>query len=499
MCCVASFPQWSEASMTAALVIVNVRVVDVRSATVSEEMDVTIDGGRIASIREAAKEPRTGEILDAGGGYLMPGMWDMHAHLNFPDFAAQWMMPMMLAAGVTGVRDMAGDCWAPNCPDNIGFMQNLKQQSASGDLPGPGILAIGSALVHGPQAIEPNAPAWSAPATAAQARELVRLLAARGVDFIKPYDTLPKEAYFAMLKEARKYKLPVSGHVPLSVSSTDAVRAGQRTIEHARHPALDCSRYSPEFHRTFAQWADGKSNRIYQSWAKTEDGDENLGGHNAPILAAYDEARCQRVIRAIARSGAYYVPSLITRRFEALAHDADFVADSRLAGVPPHLRAAWAADARKYQESFEGSAALQESRLRLYQLAVQLVGKSHAAGVPVLVGTDSPDSYCFPGSSFHDELRELRSAGMSNGAILRAATLSAAEFLGQSASFGTVEPGKAADLVLLKANPLDNIDHAREVIAVVLRGRLFDSSALRALEARAAAFVSALPATDGTQ
>jgi imidazolonepropionase-like amidohydrolase len=114
----------------------------------------------------------------------------------------------------------------------------------------------------------------------------------------------------------------------------------------------------------------------------------------------------------------------------------------------------------------------------------------HAAGVPVLIGSDALDSYAFPGTATHDEMLELRKAGLSNAAILRAATLSAAEFLGREAEFGTVEAGKAADLVVLAANPLTDIANAAKVEAVVLAGEFYDGERRRRLESEVAAYVA---------
>lgn len=114
----------------------------------------------------------------------------------------------------------------------------------------------------------------------------------------------------------------------------------------------------------------------------------------------------------------------------------------------------------------------------------------HEAGVPVLVGTDTPDSYCFPGSGFHDELGELSAAGMSNAEILRAATWDAARFLGVEDSFGSVEVGKTADLVLLDANPLADIGNARRIAAVLLGGRVLDREELDELIAGASRYAT---------
>jgi hypothetical protein len=476
-----------------ALVLANARVVDVAQGVVTAPVDIEIVDNRIAAIRPAsARRPGGSPVHDARGGFLVPGFWDMHAHVNSREHAENWALPLFVAAGVTGVRDMAGDCFEPGCRNDIAFMRSLQARIARGELIGPRIVAVASALIEGPRERSEGAAPWSAPANEAQSRTLVRELARRGVDFIKPYDTMPRPAYFELLRSAREAGLPVSGHVPMSVSSVEAVQAGQTTIEHAKHPLLDCSRNSRAFHETFAAWATGESARIYTNWANGSKGDNDLGGYYQPILAGFDPTLCKQVIQAIAASGAHYVPTLITRRFEALADSETFLADARLRLVPPALRASWADDAGRYRTRFAASAQEKQAYLEFYERAVQLVGEAYAAGVPILVGTDAPDSYCFPGSGLLDEMRELRRAGLSNAAILKAATLDAAKFMHLDTDHGSIAPGKIADLVLLPGNPLEDIEHAARPRAVIFDGRLLDESALRALEARAADAAQAL-------
>lgn len=474
------------------LVITNARIVNVADGTVTGPRDVAIEGNRIAAIRDASDpEPAGAQIHDARGAFLTPGFWDMHAHVNSPEYAERWQLPLFLAAGVTGVRDMAGDCLEPNCGNTVQFTRSLQSRIARGELSGPRILAISSALIHGPREHIEGAQPWTTPGDEAQSRALVQELKRRGVDFIKPYDTLPPVAYFELLRAAREAGLPVSGHVPMAVSVVEAVRAGQSTIEHAKHPLIDCSRYSSTFHRTFASWATGESASIYASWAGGASGEQNLGSYYQPILAEFDQALCDRVIKDIAATKAHYVPTLITRRFEALADRESFLADPRIKTVPPTLRNDWEQDSARYKVRFGASPQEKQAYLDLYELAVQLVGKMHAAGVPILVGTDSPDSYCFPGSGIVDEMRELHRAGLSHAAILRAATLDAAKFMRLEADHGTVERGKIADLVLLESNPLEDIAHAARPRAVVFDGRLLDTQALRRLEEKAATTATA--------
>lgn len=479
-----SLASWSPRASAATLVLSGTRIVDVKAGRVLPPSDVQIEGERIVRIAAAGRLRPTGaRIVDAGGTYLSPGFWDMHAHVNAPDHARQWLMPMMLASGVTAVRDMAGDCWTEGCEDSIRFMRAMQSEVEAGKLAGPRLVAIGSAVILGPQDREPGMPDWAAPADAQQATRLVHELRKRGVDFIKPYDSMTREAYFAMAREAKKAGLPLGGHVPLSVSTMEALDAGQRTIDHAKHPAFDCSPYT-----------DGVRER-YAAWAEQKPGAEavRMGAYYQPILASYDEKRCAKVIKRMAQSGAYYVPTLITRKFEAFAADPAYLDDARLASVPPRLLADWRADAGRYQERFAKAPAEKQAYMEFYELGVRLVGKAQQAGVRILVGTDVSDSYSFPGSGYHDEFLELSKAGLSNPEILKAATWRAAEFLHRTADFGSVETGKVADLVLLEADPLADIGNARRIRAVVRGGELFDATALRGLEDGAKAFVATLP------
>jgi hypothetical protein len=459
------------------LVIRSARLIDVRHGVTSVPVDIYLHDNRIASIHDAGSSLPSGvRTLDARGLFVAPGYWDMHVHVN-GHHSDQWMLPMFVAAGVTGVRDMSGDCVTPGCTENLASMRALQERVSHGEQVGPRILAIASAQVDGPRELQSGAPAWSAPGTPEAARTLVRKFKARGVDFIKPYNSIPRETYFELLRAASAAGLRLSGHVPLSVTTLEAVEGGQLTIEHAVRPALDCAGYADVLHEEYEAWASGR--------AKDSPNTKNY----AKLLESFDERRCDRIIAGIGATRAWYVPTQITRRFEAYADEKAFTEDSRLRFVPREVLAYWQDDIAGQRKRFAEAPAQKAGFVGFYELTLRLTGKMHAAGVPVLVGSDALDSYCFPGSSLHDELLELRKAGLSNAAVMRAATLSAAEFLGREAEFGTVEAGKMADLVLLRADPLVDIANAAKVEAVVLNGRLFTHQALIQLQDQVEAYV----------
>lgn len=484
---------FAHAPTLATTVIENARVVDVASGTAFDAAEVRIEGERIVAVGAAGSDEAVTVRIDARGKYLVPGYWDMHAHVNQPGLGERWLLPQFLASGVTGVRDMAGDCWSSGCDANIAFMHRVRRQVDQGEIPGPRLVAIASDAVSGPREWQEGLPRWATPANASDAKRVVREAQRRGVDLIKIYDALPRPAYFALLREARAVSLPVAGHVPLGVSTIEAIEAGQQTIDHARHPLLDCSAFTRTFHDVFERWAGGESERIYRNWADDAHPGSNLGSFYQPILALYDAKRCRHVIDAFARSRTYYVPTLITRKFEALADDASFSDDARLASVPAALRRSWYEDAGRLRERFAGASAEKRAYVDFYERALALTGEMHRAGVQILVGTDTPDSYCFPGSGYHDEMLELRKAGLSNAAILRAATLDAASLLGMQDRFGSVSVGKAADLVLLDGNPLEAIENAGRIAGVIVRGRFHDRNQLDQLQADAVAYARAQP------
>ncbi|MBL8272005.1 amidohydrolase family protein [Steroidobacter sp.] len=463
--------------------ITNVRVVDTRTGTVGQPVDVELAGGRISAIRPAGSSPQAMKKHDGTGRFVVPGYWDMHVHVNGND-AEKWMLPMFAVAGVTGVRDMNGDCfWASDCSESMVSMRSLQRRLESGEVLGPRLLAIASAQVVGPRGLGDDAPSWSAPGNAADARRMVHESQKRGADFIKPYTSIPREAYFELLRAASASGLRLSGHVPMSVNVVEAAEGGQLSIEHAVTPALDCSTYSDGLHERYARWAARES----------EEGNER--GYYPKVLASFDSARCDKIISRIAKTRVWYVPTLLTRRFEARSDEKAFREDPRLRLVPTDVRTYWTDDADSQAKLFKEKPEQKRAYVDFYELGVRLTGKMHAAGVPILVGTDALDSYSFPGSGFHDEMLELRKAGLSNAAILRAATLSAAEYLGREAEFGTVEPGKAADLVILNADPVQNIENAAKIEAVVLNGRLLARAERQRIEADVARFAAKLKAT----
>jgi cytosine/adenosine deaminase-related metal-dependent hydrolase len=224
------------------LAITNVTVIDVREGVALADMTVVISGDRIAVVGNAdeVEVPGGAAVVEGAGKFLIPGLWDMHVHTVSERNTREILFPLFIAHGVTGIRSMAADCFEtgePNCgSEGIGEPHHTihdvrawRREIAGSDLVGPRIVA-GSYYVNSPPPGEPSTPQY--PRTAEHGRAHARLLHERGVDFIKPYSQLSREAYFALAEEANRLGLPFAGETPVAVRASEASDAGQASIEH---------------------------------------------------------------------------------------------------------------------------------------------------------------------------------------------------------------------------------------------------------------------------
>ncbi|MFC4314730.1 amidohydrolase family protein [Steroidobacter flavus] len=408
-------------------------------------------------------------VLDGAGKFLIPGLWDMHSHLR--DYV-EYALPMHIAFGVTGIRDMSGDCPDPNAPSAfcIDDVRQLNDRIAAGAVISPRVLWASSDFVHGPElrsSLPAKMPAYLYPATAEEGRLVAEHWKARGVDFIKTYNGIPPAAYFALTDRARELDIEVSGHVPLGVSTSEAAAHGHKTIEHARSILYDCSDYGPEYRAAMEAVASGVTN------AKAPDSTERM----RRTVNEFDAKRCEAILSDLAKQGVYYTPTHLTRESDARASEAAYRNDPRLKYVIPKWRDYWESN---LNSSASKPAEVRELYRRFHELGLQVTGMAHAAGVKILAGTDAFDTMIFPGASLHDEFVLLQRAGLPPMEVLRTATTNAAEYLGLQRQYGAIQEGWTADLVLLNANPLEDIRNTREIAAVIVGGRLYERAQLDA-------------------
>ncbi|HEU4539433.1 MAG TPA: amidohydrolase family protein, partial [Polyangiaceae bacterium] len=392
------------------LAIEDVTVIDATGAPPRPHATVLVEDGRVVAVGPASelRAPPGARRVAGAGAFLVPGLWDMHAHLSL---TAEPSLPLYVANGVTGVRDMGGDL------DEIDAWQ---LRIASGALVGPRVARPGP-LVDGPK---PGAAFRETASTPDEARRAVRGLAERGVDFVKVHNRVPREAFFALADEAKRLGLRVAGHLPRGVSAEEAVAAGQHSVEHTES-LVEAALFEP-----------GSPAR------SPEEG-----------LAAYTPQRAAALWASYRAAGTWVCPTLV--EYRAFAHDGEpaLLDDPRGAWLSGPARAhveRWSPPPPPPPPGQDPNA----GRKAMFAQLERLVGEMSRAGVGLLAGTDPPGRGVFPGFSLHDELALLVEAGLTPMQALQAATFNPALFLGLDATAGTVEPGKDADLVVLDADPL---------------------------------------------
>lgn len=447
------------------LVIVGALLIDGTGGAPVADSAVVIRGERIAAAGPGAqvRVPPGATFIDARGKVLVPGLWDMHVHV-LREGRPEAYFPVLVANGIVGVRDMGGTF-------DFARIARLKAEVASGARLGPRFVAPGP-ILDGPWPQLPSLSVVVADAPAARAQ--VQRLHAQGADFVKVFNRLPRDAWLAIADESRRLGIPFAGHVPLSISAREASDGGQKSIEHLFNVGFACSSREDELMR-----------RKAQAMASDESGERRRlrRAYLRDVLDTFSAARCDDLFRTFVRNGTWMCPTLIQRRAFALPDDT-LTTDSARRFIPLSERALWDPKQDRRIQGREDED--REIERAFHARDVGLVAPMRSAGVRFLAGTDAGDVFSIPGSSLHRELELLVEAGLTPMDALQAATRNAAEYLGESASAGTIEAGKRADLVLLDANPLSDIRNTRSIAAVVLGGRWLDRAALDKILADAA-------------
>jgi len=442
------------ANAPAAVLIRDVNVVDLAAGRIVPHRSVLIVGRDIRAVGDdgAVHASAKTTVVNGARKYLMPGLWDMHVHLWYQ----QNHFPLFLAWGVTGVRDMGSD---------FARTRAWQRAVAARTLIGPHVITCGSPL-DGRASPDPKLPVIVV-RTPAEARREYDALEDQGVDFIKVLSGLPADAYFALLDRSRKWGTPVVGHVPSAVTVAQAVEARQRSMEHLLGMMLAGS---PEEMKIRRQLADA---------IERGDGKKSLQLY-AHALDTFDWHVAADLFARMKLFDVWQTPTLtMWRRTYVLDGDA-MVANPELKRIPKAIREQWK-DPRP--EAAAQAAEVRDFHQRQYDLNQEIVYRMQRAGVPLLAGTDTGDPWSYPGWELHEELALMVKAGLTPLEALRTATINPAHFLDADDSLGRVAPGFVADLVLLEANPLEDIGNARRITAVLAAGHYLSKAKLNAMVA----------------
>jgi imidazolonepropionase-like amidohydrolase len=443
-------PGKNSAANNGTVAFVNVNVIPMDRERVLRDQTVVVRDGRISRIGPAArtKAPKGALRIDGRGRYLMPGLVDMHTHLfsddEFPDELADEELFIMLANGVTTVRLMIGT------PEHLTYRESI----AKGELLGPTLYVASPQITGRKQGAIFNGRVVTTPE---EARGAVRDFKTAGYDFIKLTNFITRPVYDAVIETAKEIGIRVVGHVDTRVGVARALEAGQQ-IEH-----LD---------------AYLESVLKDDSPIKTSVSDIGLfRKQNWESLDFIDERKVREIARATARAKVYSTPTLTFFKiaFGTGASEDEIRARPDFQFVPSKTREAWfAANKRLWAQPPT------ETRRREYvRVRNLLVKEIHDAGGKIMAGSDSPELFLLYGFSLHREIKNLTEAGLSAYAALEAATRNPAEFLGTLKTAGTIEEGKRADLLLLTANPLEDVTATERRAGVMVRGRWLPEDELK--------------------
>jgi len=446
------------------LAIAHVTVIDMTGAPPAPDQTVLIDKDKIIVLghSNSISIPYGAKEIDGRGKFLIPGLNDMHVHLTGagePAGSREFFLPLLLANGITSVRDMGG---------YLDYLISLRREVDEGKRMGPHIVFAGPYLDGDPPSFQPSLVVTNRK----QAVDDIHSLVGKGVDFIKVQSQLSREAYFTIAETCRAEHRTFSGHVPDRVTAWEASDAGQRTIEHLTCELRACSPREADLMR--------KQFRILTKKATTAQSKTRQLAWQREVLDTFSEQKAAELVAKFHAQQTWQTPTLILLRNDAFpASDLSLSSDPNTKYVPAKFVENW----RKSYEAQIKNISAEEFSLRAASLekSLALVRLMQRGGVKILAGTDSAAPYVIPGFSLHEELALLVKAGLTPMEALQTATRNPAEFLGRLDSQGTIAAGKNADLVLLDANPLEDIHNTQRIRAVIVRGEELDRSRLDSL------------------
>lgn len=415
--------------------ITDVTVIDVESGIAVPDRTVIIVGDRIDKIgaQEKIGIPEGAGIINGHGLYLIPGLVDAHVHyLDAPVFGR-----LMIANGVLLVRDMG----MPN-----DYILPLRDELNQGETLGPEMIVTGAILDGFPPLIPSISLGIKTPE---EGRAAVRQQAEAGVDMIKVYSLLDRDVFLAIIDEAQKYGLKVVGHNPDSIYLEDAAAAGLASSEHFFG-----------FEKVIAKLLGDPVKLIFAGSGSEAGYFQRLG--------EVDPADLQGVYQRIRASGMTICPTVVT--FKTLTN-----IDLFKSGTFPHSEYISQSVLDLWKSLWAQQTNLPDF---IWQNWVKMVAGLENAGVPLMVGTDLMVPGIIPGYSVHEEMVIWQEAAIPPADILRSATIVPAKFMGLGDRLGSISEGKTASIVLVRANPLEDISNAQQIESVFLRGQYFSRTDL---------------------
>ncbi len=450
--------------------IENINIID-PVAGLKENQTVIIKDEKIYRIAASSTLELSSEnnIIDGSGKYMIPGLWDAHVHFSYIEALAPSMFDLFLAYGITSVRDTGG---------RIEFVKKWKDLSKTNPTDAPRVMIAGP-LLDGVPNVYDGSDAGHPPLsvglpTVEAVAQQIKMLDSVGVDFLKAYEMLKPEQFSLVTKLANEKGLKVTGHVPLSMDVISASNGGLNSMEHMRNLELSC--------------ASNASELLTQRIKLLRDGKKDPGGklrsaiHQAQRQTAienYDESKADEVLGVLARNQTWQIPTMalntafVTRPFMQSQWQESFTY------LPDSIGDRWNATIKSAMDS-----EVPPFRQQYAQWMMDMVGKIHTAGIGIMAGTDTPIGFLTPGLSLHEELGVLAAAGLTPQEALQTATTNPAKYFNMESELGSIKEKYWADLILLDANPLENINNTKRINAVVKQGKFYSRNDLDDILAR---------------
>ena len=405
----------TSAQVRGTIAVVNANVLPMDRDTVLAAQTVVVRDGIIQQVgpSRSVRIPAGARRVDAAGRYLMPGLVDVHVHMAGPRQLQEELLKMYVVAGVTTILNMRGT------PDHLALRADIR----SGRVFGPNMYTVGP-FVNEPFVVTPDS----------VEQEVVAQKRA-GYDFIKMHGELSREAYARLNAVGKREGIRIIGHAPRTLGIDVVFAEHQYALAHGE-----------EF--------------LYDTTGSSRDVD----------LPKF-EPRIPELTRKMVAAGTWLMPNLTAYHIigQMAQNLSAILARPEMKYLPATVRVGWGPETNPYTLRFGPEKA--PGIFARHALLQKLTRALDSAGVKLLVGTDALNVGVVPGFSAHDELQELVKAGLSPYHALRAGTANASDFLGASPCIGEVRAGCVADLLLLDANPLDNIGNTRRIAGVMLRGR----------------------------
>lgn len=437
------------------ILITHAELIDVESGEILTDRLIGIRADTIAFISDDyAKSYNAQQVIDADGKYIIPGLWDMHIHFRGGEELIEEnkkLIPLFVANGITGVREAGGDMTHK--------IFEWQDAIAGGTMVGPRIFTSGPKL-DGPRATwEGSIPVT----TQEEAVEAVDSLINMGVDFIKLYDSrISRDAYIWILEEAKKRGIKTSGHMPFTVMLNEAVEAGLGSVEHLYYVLKGTSTEELEV-----------TNDVIA-------GKASFWGSMNRLMASTSDLQERAAFKLLSDNSTYVTPTLFIGNTLTYLKEVDHTNDEYLNYVGDGIIETYQG---RIRSALNASEEFTQMRVDLNNTFVNLVPKLHDAGVPLLAGSDcgASNSYVYPGQSLHAELKALVDAGLPELEAIKAATINGARFLEVDDFYGSLKPGKSADLLILNDNPLENISHTQNISHMVLQGKAYSEAEMEAM------------------